>query len=121
MSPEELKSLSWQFDDNVFNHGNFDVIEEIVDPGFVNHDPLPGQSGDRDGIAPAATTLRAAFPDVQFINDGIIAEGNIVAHRVRIVGTHQGEYLGVAPTGKQITIKSADFIRFQNAKMIEMV
>lgn len=119
MTPEMLTELSWRFDNEAFNKGNLDIVEELIHPNFVNHDPLPGQSHDKSGVAPAVLTLRQAFPDLSFTNDEIIAQGEIVAHRARITGTHQGEYLGVAPTGQQITIRLSDFQRWQDGKMIE--
>jgi steroid delta-isomerase-like uncharacterized protein len=119
MTPEQLTVLSWRFDDEAFNKGNLDIVEELIHPNFVNHDPLPGQSHDKAGVAPAVVTLRQGFPDLQFVNDEIIAQNDIVAHRATITGTHQGEYLGVAATGQQIVIRLSDFQRWQDGKMIE--
>ncbi len=119
MAPEQLIALSWRFDDEAFNKGNLDVVDELVHPDFFNHDPLPGQSNDKAGLAPAVLAMRHAFPDLKFVNDEIIAQGNIVAHRATMTGTHQGEYLGVAPTGKSITIRLSDFQRWQDGKIIE--
>jgi steroid delta-isomerase-like uncharacterized protein len=119
MKSEQLIELSWRFDDEAFNKGNLDIVDELIHPDFVNHDPLPGQSHDKAGVAPAVATLRQGFPDLQFINDEIIAQGDIVAHRATVTGTHQGEYLGAAPTGQRITFRLSDFQRWQDGKMIE--
>ena len=94
-------------------------MDELIHPDFVNHDPLPGQSHDKAGVAPAVATLRQGFPDLQFFNDRIIAQDNIVAHRATVTGTHQGEYLGVAPTSQRISFRLSDFQRWQDGKMIE--
>ena len=119
MTSEELKAASWRFDDEFFNKGNAAIVEELLAENFVNHDPLPGQEATREALKNYLPVIRQAFPDLVFSNEAMLADGDLVAHRVRMVGTHQGDFAGVAPTGKQITIRSHDFQRWENGKMVE--
>jgi steroid delta-isomerase-like uncharacterized protein len=116
---QELKERSWRFDDEAFNKWNFNIVDELIHPNFVNHDPLPGQEPTREGIKKFLPVFQKAFPDLQFINDSLIAEGDIVAHRITWRGTHSGEYLGVPATGKKIHFRTHDFQRWEDGLMIE--
>lgn len=80
---------------------------------------MPGQKSDREGIRNYIPAFRQAFPDLHCSNDMIIAEDNIVAHRIRFSGTHRGEFLGVPATDKTVTIVASDFQRWENGKMVE--
>jgi predicted ester cyclase len=62
---------------------------------------------------------RDAFPDLQFTAEDMIAEGDKVAARYTMRGTHQGEFMGVAPTGNQIEVTGIDIVRFEGGKMVE--
>lgn len=119
MTNEELKAASWRFDDEFFNKGNTNVVEELIAEDFINHDPLPGQEATREALKEYLPVIRRAFPDLVFTNEAILADGNLIAHRVKMTGTHRGEFAGVAPTGRQITIRSHDFQRWENGRMVE--
>lgn len=120
MTNEELKARSWRFDDEFFSKGNASIVEELIAVDFINHDPLPGQEKTREALKAFLPIFRAAFPDLVFTNEVILADRDFVAHRVLMTGTHRGEYLGVAPTGKQVTIRSHDFQRWEDGLMKEL-
>lgn len=60
-----------------------------------------------------------AFPDIQIVVEEIIAEGDYIAFRSTMRGTHHGEFLGIAPIGKQVTVGLVDVIRVENGKFVE--
>lgn len=60
-----------------------------------------------------------AFPEARFTIEDLIAEGNTIAFRQTLRGTHQGDYLGIPPTGKQVTIPGISVFRIANGKAIE--
>jgi predicted ester cyclase len=97
------------------------MLAELVDqPAFVDHNPVWGTS-DWAGVIAGASALRAAFPDLTVTVDvrNVPVEGNqAVAHSL-LTGTHSGEFLGVAPTGKTVTWSHTDFVRFAGGKIIE--
>jgi hypothetical protein len=63
--------------------------------------------------------MRIAFPDFRFELEDLIAEGDEVAVRLSVSGTHRGEMMGMAPTGKGVTASGIEVFRFQNGKIAE--
>ena len=119
MSTDELKAKLRNLDDEVFNKGNLAVIDDVVAPDFVNHDPFPGEPSGREGFKMLATAMRAAFPDLHFTNEQMIGEGDIVAHRFTMRGTHAGPFLGLPATGRSITMRGIDILRFADGKVTD--
>jgi predicted ester cyclase len=108
MSTEENKELVRRFFDERWNHGNFDVYDEMLGPGF-----------DIKGEKEWARSMYATFANGQFTILDIIAEGDQVALHWRVNATHQGDYLGVAATGKPVTFQGMTLIRIANGKIVE--
>jgi len=120
MSTEQNKALFRRFVDEVFNHGNMSVIDELVAPDFVEHEELPpGIPQDLEGSKQLATMLRSAFPDLEATIHDIIAEGDKVAVRMTWTGTQQGEFMGIPPTGKSVSIGVFDIVRVAGGKLVE--
>ena len=119
---EENKALLQRAYEQIFNQGNLNQIEEFFSADFVDHEaPLPGMEG-LEGIEVLRQFVkvsRDAFPDLQFTAEDMIAEGDKVAARYTMRGTHQGEFMGVAPTGNQIEVTGIDIVRFEGGKMVE--
>ena len=108
MSTEENKELVRRFFDERWNHGNFDVYDEMLGPGF-----------DINGEKEWARSMYATFANGQFTILDIIAEGDQVALHWRVDATHQGDYLGVAATGKPVSFQGMTLIRIANGKIVE--
>ena len=115
----ELARLSWRFDDEAFNKGNLDVVEELIAPDFVNHDPLPGQGNDRAALGAYVPILRAAMPDLRVRNELVAVQDDIVAHVIVFEGTHTQPLGDLPPSGKPVTIRAHDFQRWRGAQMTE--
>ena len=100
--------------------GNYDLIDELVDEGFIDHESLPGQPPGKEGVRFFADMMRAALPDlsVKSVEPGL-ADGNFEAVRTVLTGTHQGELMGVAATGRTVEIESIDIIRTEGGKVVE--
>jgi len=121
MSVEENKAiLRHKHEEELFNKGNLAVADEIISPDYVYHSVV-GEIKGPEGVKQMVTTLRAAFPDIHFTIDDMVAEGDDVAVRYTWTGTHRGEYMGIAPTGKQINVKMGCFYRFAGGKEVELV
>lgn len=100
---------------------NFDVIDEVFDPGYISHN-FDAPEGEQPGIEGAKRAFRAfasAFPDMQIVDEDMIAEGDKVVHRLRYRATHTGPFLGMQPTGKQVNVSGVDIYRFENGKIVE--
>lgn len=99
--------------------GNFGVIDELVAPNYVGHDPAqPGTQGPQ-GIKEFITAYLTGFPDGRITIDEQLAEGDLVATRWTGRGTHQGELMGIPPTGKQVTVSGITISHVKNGKVVE--
>ena len=119
MSAEENKAIMIRFFDEAVNQGNVALIDEVFSPTFVNHDPALGTAPDREGTKEYLKQLLTAFPDLHGKIDHIIAEDDIVVIHASAQGTHQGDLMGVAPTGKRIGIRSVTIHRMVYGKVVE--
>ncbi len=99
--------------------GNFEAAAEIFASDFAAHDTSGDEIRGPEGMKQWATTFRSAFPDLQATIEDQIPEGDKVATRYTLSGTHQGELLGIAPTGNQVEIKCHDLDRIEEGKMAE--
>jgi steroid delta-isomerase-like uncharacterized protein len=119
MSEAENKTIAERFNEDVWGRGDEAALEELLDPTFVDHDALPGQSPDREGHKQILALFRSAFPDLNVNTEDIVAEGDKVVARWTARGTHQGELMGIAPTGKEVTIKGIDVLRIAEGRILE--
>ena len=119
MSLEENKAKIRLIHDEVINKGNMSIIDELVSVNIVDHGiPLEVPNGV-DGMKQMVTTFRTAFPDINLTREDMIAEGDKVVCRYTMRGTHKGELMGIAPTGKQVTLSGIEINRFEQGKLVE--
>lgn len=122
MSTEQNKADFKRLYDEVFNQGNLDVVDELIAPNVVEHQPQPGVDPNAQGpelVKQIATFYRSAFPDLHITVEDMVAEGDRVVGRVTITGTHQGDLMGIPPTGKRVQVGSIDIIRYEGGKVVE--
>ena len=119
MAQEENKTIAQRFNDDVWDRGDEAALEELLDPNFVDHDALPGQSPDREGHRQILAAFHSAFPDLNVTTEDIVAEGDKVVSRWTARGTHRGELMGIAPTGNGVTIKGIDVLRIAEGRIVE--
>jgi predicted ester cyclase len=103
----------------VMSKGNLDAIDALIAPDHRfyagKNPPLEG----RDGWKQVAIGARTAFPDGQFTIEDLIAEGDQVAFRWTMRGTHRGEWRGIAPTGKPVTNTGLSILRLRDGMRVE--
>jgi steroid delta-isomerase-like uncharacterized protein len=116
---EANKSVSRRLVEEAFNQGKYDVIEELVVPTIVSHDPATGDVTGHDGVRQNIDGYRSAFPDVKITINEQLAEGDLVATRWTAKGTHKGELMGIAPTGKEATVTGLTLERIKDGKIVE--
>ena len=114
MSLEENKAIVRRFIE-AYNKRNLDLIDDFVAPDYVDHTNQVG----REGLKQLFNMGLKAFPDWHETIEDIIAEGDKVWVRLAYTGTHKGEFLGLAPTGKKITAKDVDIYRIVDGKLAE--
>ncbi len=121
MSTEANKALVRRFYDEVTNGRNVAVLDELLAPNFEGFKVEGADHGqNREEFKQTMTMVLNAFPDHhQTIHDWI-AENDKVVTRWTVQGTHQGEYAGIAPTGKQVKITGIDIFRVVDGKIVEV-
>ena len=117
---EENKALARSWFEELFNAQNLDAADEITAQDSVNHDPLltnlpSGPEGDEHVV----NLYHGAFPDAQITVEDQIAEGDKVVTRWTGRGTHQGEFMGVAPSGNRVEIAGITINRISGSKISE--
>jgi predicted ester cyclase len=119
MSVEENKALFRRTYEELLNRGDLDVADELVAPEFINHEAPPGRDRGPDSMRGLATMLRTAFPDLRFEIEELVAEGDTVAGRLTMSGTHEGPLMGTPPTGRSVRQDHMHFVRFRDDKAVE--
>ena len=116
---EQNKALVRRFFEDAWNTGNLALIDVIMAPDVVVHGAPPGARPGSQGIKHAVTMFRTAFPDIHMTIEDMLAEGDKVAIRLTATGTHKGELMGIAPTGKHVSITATAIYRFAGGKIQE--
>jgi predicted ester cyclase len=119
MSAEENKALVRRMLAEVRHGWTSAVIEQFFAPEYRRHLTPTGPHLTGEEQRERASRLRVAFPDGDATLDDILAEGDRVAYRLTIRGTHQGAFLGVAPTGRRVTVSLFAIVRVDNGKLVE--
>jgi predicted ester cyclase len=119
VSDEDNKALVRRFVDEVQSAGNIDLIDEICSPEFVNHSAPPGIPADCEGIKIVTAMFRRAFPDSYFTVEDMVAEGDKVATRKTFHGTHEGEFMGIPPSGRSVSMGLMDIVRISEGRVVE--
>ena len=119
MSAQDNKALVRRFVDEVQSGGNISLIDEICSPEFVNHSAPPGVPSDCEGIKIVTAMFRGAFPDSYFTVEDMIAEGDKVATRKTFHGTHEGEFMGIPPSGRSVSMGLIDVVRIDDGRVVE--
>ena len=119
MDTDANKRTVTSFIDRLFSRGDLTAADEYLSENFVNHDPPFGATADRAGMRAAASAFRAAFPDWHSELHLLIAEDDLVAEVFTASGTHRGEIMGVAPTGRDVTLRGINVFRVCDGRISE--
>ena len=118
MSREENKAIVRRYID-VVNKRNLAAVDELFDANYVGHvrgfEDVKGPEGQKQVLAAVLTAL----PDLHDTIEDMVTEGDKVVTRLTFTGTHQGEFMGVAPTGKQVTVGEIAIFRIVGGKIVE--
>jgi len=119
MSGEENKAIERRLKEAVWDRHDPDAADEFVDPDVEGHNSLLGPGLGRDGYKRAMRMAFSAFPDAQLTHEDLIAERDKVVERWTMVGTHRGEFMGIPPTNRQVTVRGIDIYGYENGKRVE--
>jgi predicted ester cyclase len=116
---EKNKALVRCYFEEAWAKGNVAAVDEFMAADYVEH-PIPsGLPPGTEGLKQATTTYRTAFPDLKATLDDIFAEGEMVAFRWSVSGTHLGNWLGIPPTGNHVRATGITVFRIAGKKVVE--
>jgi predicted ester cyclase len=113
------KKLVDEFVQRLFTHGDLTAVDDLLSDDFVAHDLPFGLPSDASGVRAAAATFRAAFSDWHSDVEQLIAEDDLVAERFTASGHHDGELLGIAPTGRRCALPGTNVYRVRAGRIVE--
>jgi steroid delta-isomerase-like uncharacterized protein len=115
---EQNKTLARRWFEDLFSRGDLDTANQILSAEFVDHLPREEERGIEE-LKHYVSSYRTAFPDIQDSVEEIVAEGDKVVVRWSSRGTHQGEFMGVAPTGRDVAFTGMRLFRIAENKIAE--
>ena len=109
-----------EYFDRVWSHGEIERLDHLLAPAYVNHTPSFGRPPPGpQGLKPIVVALWAAFPDLHYTIEDIIATPDYVVARVRMQGTHLGQLGDLQPTGRSIDVLQINIERFQAGRIVK--
>ena len=116
--PLENEAVVKRWWEELWNQGNLAVADEIVAPSFTDHDPAsPWVPPGIDGCKTLVSGYRAVFPDIHFTIESQVASGDRIVSHWRCRGTHKGELMGIAATGKTIEVEGISILHLENGRI----
>lgn len=95
---------------DLINAGDIEGFGGLLATDFIEHEEAPGLAPTKEGVMDFFRMFRAAFPDIRMNVEDIFGSGNKVVARVRLTGTHEGDFMGVPATGKHVDIQLIDIM-----------
>lgn len=106
--------------DEAWNQGRLEVLDELLSPDFVAHDPTaPTGEVQRDAVRDLLQQLRSAFPDLHREACDAVAQGDKIAVRWEVTGTHRGPFAGLPPTGRRVRTTGLTLYRIADGQIAE--
>ncbi|HEU0291182.1 MAG TPA: ester cyclase [Anaerolineales bacterium] len=118
MSLEENKQIVRRYQE-IYNSNDFDRLTEVVSKDLLTPKIMPGIPQGLEGAKVAHQIMLAGFPDYQTVIEDLLAEGDKVAARIVMSGTHRGSFMGIPPTGKFVSFTGMYIARLENGKIVE--
>ena len=119
MSAEETRAIARRWMDEVWQKASPSAMDEILASDFTFNYAAPGTKPDLGAYKQMVHDTHAGFPDVQFTTEDMVVEGDKAAVHWKSRGTHKGQFWGIAPTGKQVTMAGISIIRISSGKIRE--
>jgi steroid delta-isomerase-like uncharacterized protein len=119
MGPEENADLIRRLHGALLSERSVDVLDDFFAEGFVSHNNPPGLPPGVDGVKQFFATFRDAFPDAAVTIDELLVDGDRVAVATTLTGTHEGELMGMAPSGRSVAVTGIDIVRIERGRIVE--
>ena len=118
MSIEDNKDIVRRYQE-IYNSNDLDRLTEVVADDLRTPNIMPGIPQGLEGATVAHRLMLAGFPDYQTVIEDMLAEGDKVAARITMTGTHTGEFMGIPATGKRVEFTGIYIARITNGKILE--
>jgi steroid delta-isomerase-like uncharacterized protein len=120
MSNQQYKSIVRHVNVEVFSaSGDLSVIDELVATDLVDHSAPPHMQHGSESLRQRALVWRSAIPDLTLTANEVLAEEDMVVLSWTAGGTHLGDLMGIAPTGKKVSMSGITFHRIQDGRIVE--
>jgi steroid delta-isomerase-like uncharacterized protein len=116
---EQNKQIIREFIEEILNRQRLDLVGELLAPDYELHFPGAPEPMKREAFSQFIPSFPAAFPDFRLAVQSLIAEGDEVAVRFVLHGTHKGEFMGVPATGREVAIPGHVFYRLRGGKIVD--
>lgn len=115
---EANETVLRRFIGEVINNGDFSVLDELVQPNYVYRSPDQELDGP-EALKGLLAAYRIAFPDLNVRIDDLVNGGDRVVISVTLTGTHEGDLMGISPTGKRVKINGMILSHFEGGKIVK--
>jgi steroid delta-isomerase-like uncharacterized protein len=119
LSTEQNKQTVRRYLDEVWNQGRIEDSAAHLAPGYLRHVGPGAEPLDIEGQRTRLQSFRTAFPDVHLAIEEMVAEGDLVAFRFTMSGTHRGPFQGIEATGKRVSVPGLDLVRMKDGLLTE--
>jgi len=116
---DQNKNTVTSFIDALFTKGDLGAVDEYLAGEFVDHDPPPGVTADREGMRRAGAMFRAAFPDWRSETGILVGEGDLIVEQFTASGTQQGEIFGAPASGRTVSLPGINIWRVRGGRIVE--
>jgi steroid delta-isomerase-like uncharacterized protein len=113
------RTIIQRFIEEILNQKKVAVADEIVAEDFIELDPFPGQVQGRQGLKDVLGMFFSGFPDMHWVIEEQIAEGDKVVTRFTWTGSQKGDFMGIPATGKQVKVKGVVIDRVVDGRMVD--
>jgi steroid delta-isomerase-like uncharacterized protein len=119
-TPEQNNKIAERFFEEIWNNGNFAVIDELTTPDAIDHSTVSGKTEKgSESFKQIVSMFRSAMPDIHLtIDDEIYADDKVV-HRWTLRGTHKNQLFGITPTDKMLAFTGTTIVRVEDGKIVE--
>jgi steroid delta-isomerase-like uncharacterized protein len=119
MSEQKKIDVIKRYSEKVMNRGSLDAVDELLADDYVHHSPPPGMAPTREGFKQFVAAAHTGLDDLTLTTDDILADGDTVVQRWTNSGMHDGEFLGVPPTGNRVRFSGVSIYTVRDGKIIE--
>ena len=119
ISTDRNQALFRRYITEVWDRGNLRALDTFLSPNYQRHISALAPLLNRDDHKQLLQSIRAAFPDMELTVDDVLVDGDRIAFRSTMRGTHLGPFRGFEPTGRPITVCLVDIIRIEDDQIVE--